>query len=127
MSHILLLEPNTLLAKTYTQMLVHAGFEVTHVTGAQEAITAADKHTPDGVVLELQLSAHSGIEFLHEFRSYNEWLTIPVVVNTLAAPPRLAQLELALRRDMGVQAILYKPHTSLQDLLRAVRDHLVPT
>lgn len=68
--HVLLIEPNTLLAATYRQALQHAGHEVRHVTGAQAAVMAADGRTPDVVVLELQLPQHSGLEFLHEFRSY---------------------------------------------------------
>jgi DNA-binding response OmpR family regulator len=107
-------------------MLAHAGFDVVHAAGAQEAITIADKRTPDIVIVEVQLPAHSGIEFLHEFRSYSEWLKVPIIVNTMAAPHRIIQLQEALERDMGVRTILYKPQTSLQDLLRAVREQLAP-
>src|SRR5690606_21603784 len=89
MSHVLLIEPNTLLADTYTQALTHAGHEVTHVTGAQAGIDAADKRQPDLVIVELQLPRHSGVEFLHEFRSYAEWLNVPVVVNTSLPPARI--------------------------------------
>ena len=126
MSHVLLLEPNTLLAEAYTKTLTHAGFDVTHVTSAQEAIDAADKRVPELVILELQLPAHSGVEFLHEFRSYSEWLDIPAIVNTLVSPSRLAVIGDSLRRDMGVQAVLYKPQASLHDLLRTVREQLAP-
>lgn len=124
MTYVLLLEPNTLLAKTYTQLFEHVGYAVGHATGAQEALAIADKRTPDVVVLELQLPMHSGVEFLHEFRSYSEWLKIPVVVNTLSPPSRLAALYVALQNDLGVTALLYKPQTSLQVLLRTMRQQL---
>lgn len=123
MSHILLIEPNTLLAKTYTQALSHAGHTVAHVTGAQAAIDAADKKMPDLVIVELQLPQHSGVEFLHEFRSYAEWIHIPVVVNTGLSPARMLLAKEPLRRDLGVKDILYKPRTSLQDLIRLAREH----
>ncbi len=123
MSNILLLEPNTLLAKTYTQALQHAGHIVTHVTGAQAAIDAADKYPPKLVIVELQLPQHSGVEFLHEFRSYAEWLNVPVIVNTSLPPARIMLAKKALTRDLGVREILYKPRTSLQDLVRLVREY----
>ena len=120
--HIVLLEPNTLLAQTYTTMLAAAGHTVAHAFTEQSAINAADTHTPDIVILELQLAAHSGVEFLHEFRSYPEWQDVPVVVQSNLAPAKLAAAEDGLRRDLGVRAILYKPRTTLQQLLRAVRE-----
>lgn len=122
MSHILLIEPNTILAALYTQTLVHVGFSATHVTGAQAAIHAADEQKPDVVVLELQLPEHSGLEFLHEFRSYAEWQMVPVVVHTVMQPGRL-NLQ-ALRKDFGVRVVLYKPKTTLEDLLRSVRQQV---
>ena len=123
MSHILLIEPNTLLAKSYTQALRHAGHTVAHVTGAQAAIDAADKQTPDVVIVEIQLPQHSGIEFLHEFRSYAEWIHIPVVVNTSLSSARMMLAKKALQRDLGVLGILYKPRTTLQDIVRVAREY----
>ncbi len=118
--HILLLEPNTVLADTYRQLFIKTGHTVAHSTSAQAAIHAADERRPDVVVLELQLPQHSGIEFLHEFRSYPEWQRLPVVVHTFVTPPKLAIAREALARDLHVYTMLYKPQTSLQDLLRAV-------
>lgn len=123
MSHILLIEPNTLLAESYTQALQHAGHTVTHVAGAQTGIDAADKQTPDIVVTELHLPGHSGIEFLHEFRSYAEWTKVPVVLNTVLTAVQLAPAVDALHRDLGIREVLYKPRTSLQDLVRVAREY----
>lgn len=126
MSHILLLEPNTLLAAAYNQALNHAGYEVVHVTGAQAAIQAADDRMPALVIIELQLPEHSGLEFLHEFRSYADWRGVPVIVHTVLNPGQLATARDALERDLGVKLLLYKPQTSLRDLLDAVRLHIMP-
>lgn len=125
MSHILLLEPNTLLAKTYTQALCHVGHSVMHASGAQVAVDAADKRLPDLVIVELQLPQHSGVEFLHEFRSYGEWLHTPVVINTVLSPVYIASVMTALTRDLGVSEILYKPRTTLQDIVRVARQYAV--
>jgi DNA-binding response OmpR family regulator len=123
MSHVLLIEPNTLLAKTYTQALQHAGHTVDHASGAQAAINAADKHTPDIVIVELQLPQHSGVEFLHEFRSYGEWSHVPVIVITALSPHTLAAAKKPLARDLDVREVLYKPRTTLQDIVRVAREY----
>ncbi len=124
MAHVLLLEPNTLLAQTYAAALECDNHSVTAVHDAQAGITAADEHTPDLIIVELQLSRHNGIEFLHELRSYYEWRSIPVIVHTTLAPPHLAAAGELLRTNLGVQAVLYKPQTSLAELLRVVRGQL---
>ncbi|HEY5667923.1 MAG TPA: response regulator [Candidatus Saccharimonadales bacterium] len=120
MAKVLLIEPDTALARTYVQALQHVGHHVTHVVTAQAAVQAADDDQPDLVLLELRLAAHDGVEFLHEFRSYVEWRHIPVVVNTHLDPASLAPVQEALARDFGVAACLYKPATSLRQLVSAV-------
>jgi len=119
--HILLLEPNTLIAKTYTHALSQAGHTVHHALSAQAAIDAADAAGPDLVIMELQLPAHGGVEFLHEFRSYSEWQHTPVIVNTVLAPTKIAGMRDILRQELGVATVLYKPQATIADLLKAVR------
>jgi len=124
MSNVLLIEPNVVLAGTYMQALQHAGYTAVHARGAQEAVDAADATRPDVVVLELQLSGHSGVEFLHEFRSYGEWQTVPVIVNTHLSAQAIAAVQPALNSELGVHMCLYKPRTSLQQLLGAINQTL---
>lgn len=126
MKTILYIEPNTVLAKLYKRGLEQEGYKVVCVAGAQAGIDAADEHAPDLVILELQLSKHSGLEFLHEFRSYPEWAAVPVIVNTVITPSRFAGKYEPLQRDLGIAAVLYKPKASLTELLNAVRKHLAP-
>lgn len=122
MSHVLLIEPDTVLARTYRQALEHAGHSVAVARGAQQALNVAGEQKPDLVVLELQLAGHGGIEFLHEFRSYGEWQDIPAAINTHVPAQTLTSVEDALRRDLGVQVLLYKPRTSLQRLISVVNE-----
>lgn len=124
MSNILLLEPDELLARTYAAAFEAAGHHVLRVMAAEGAILAADELTPDVVILEIQLAVHNGIEFLHEFRSYTDWGRIPVIVNTFLHPQSFEGLRPALYGDLGIRACLYKPHTSLQTLLRTVEKQL---
>ena len=124
MAQILLIEPDRLLAESYVQALQSAGHQVNAASGAQAAIMTADTATPDLVVLELQLVEHSGIEFLYEFRSYPDWQNIPVLVQTHVPPSEFADNWQLLEQELGVRAYLYKPRTSLRDLVSAVHEHL---
>jgi two-component system, OmpR family, phosphate regulon response regulator PhoB len=123
MAHILLIEPNALLARQYTEALESAGHSMSIHANAQEAILAADEQTPDIVILELTLAGHSGIEFLYEFRSYAEWQNVPVIINS-----RLRQHELKLSsqavKELNIAAILYKADAKLTRLIRVINKTL---
>lgn len=123
MSNILLVEPDAVLARTYTQALHHAGYSVTCAISAQGALHAAEAETPCLVILELQLPVHNGVAFLHEFRSYSEWESVPIVVISYLSLASLSHIKEVLVQDFGVCACLHKPRTSLQQLLKVVREH----
>jgi len=124
MSNILFIEPNTLLAQAYTKGLRRDGHIVNHVLGAQTGIHAADTQSPDLVILELELPGHNGVEFLHEFRSYMEWQEVPAILLTNLPPGRVGEPGDLAMQDLGIKAVLYKPKTTLQKLLRTVREQL---
>ncbi|HXR50354.1 MAG TPA: response regulator [Verrucomicrobiae bacterium] len=120
MAHILLIEPDRVLAEILARTLFMAGHQVTPCASAQSAIMAADQARPDVVILELQLIAHSGIEFLYEFRSYLDWQHIPVLVHTGVPLGEFAASRQLMKDELGIKAYLYKPSTSLKHLLRHV-------
>jgi len=117
--HVLLIEPDKLQADVYTQALQRNGHTVAHAVSAQGAVHLADEQTPDVAVLELQLPGHNGVEFLYEFRSYHEWLHVPVVVHSFVPPHELARAA-TLTKELGVVRTLYKPDTSLRILCAVV-------
>jgi two-component system phosphate regulon response regulator PhoB len=127
MAQILLIEPDRLLAESYVQALQSDGHRVNAASGAQAAIMTADATTPDLVVLELQLVKHSGIEFLYEFRSYPDWQSIPVLIQTHVPRSEFADNWQLLQQELGVKAYLYKPRTSLRELVSSVSEHLPVT
>lgn len=126
MAHILFIEPDRMLADTYREAAQVKGHTADICATAQEAVLCADQTTPDVVVLELQLVAHSGIEFLYEFRSYSDWQTVPVVVLTNVPSAEFAESWELLRDHLKVSAYHYKPHTSLHTLLRTIHDVTAP-
>jgi len=119
--NIILLEPDRVQAAIYKAALETDGHRVRHVVSAQDAVHAADTDMPDLVITELQLPRHNGVEFLYEFRSYAEWLHIPVVVYTFVPPHELKQASI-LTRELGVAQVLYKPETTLGQLVAVVRN-----
>lgn len=126
MAHIILIEPDKVLAESYRQALQGEGHSVTPCASAQAAIFAADQQQPDLVLLELQLIEHSGIEFLYEFRSYEEWQHVPVVILSQVPAGEFASNWQLLRDQLQVGAYFYKPHTSLSQLCGIAQRQLTP-
>jgi DNA-binding response OmpR family regulator len=124
MAQILLIEPDRVLAESYVLSLMHAGHEVQAAGSAQAAVMSADAIRPDLVILELQLVEHSGIEFLYEFRSYSDWQDVPVIIQSQVPPAEFADSWHLLQTELGVCEYLYKPRTSLLQLLKTVDGQL---
>ncbi len=124
MAHILLIEPDRILAETYRQTLEQAGHTVSVCAGAQAAVLAADQAKPDLVILELQLVEHSGIEFLYEFRSYPEWQNIPVLIHSQVPLSEFSDNQELLKNELNVANYLYKPQTSLKALIEEITNLL---
>ena len=120
MPNILLIEPDQVLADIYSQSMTKAGHKVMVRAGAQTAIMAADELKPDLVIIELQLVEHSGIEFLYEFRSYADWRGIPVIVHSHVPVNEFDGSHDLLKNELGVETYLYKPQTSLRQLIDAI-------
>lgn len=123
MIKVLFIEPDAALARTYSQALMHEGYKTAAVRGAEEALEEVEHFAPDLIVLELQLPRHSGVAFLHEFRSYSEWQNTPVLISTHLPPQFIDGIKNTLSTDLGVSAILYKPQTSLKGLIRSIGEH----
>jgi DNA-binding response OmpR family regulator len=122
MAQILLVEPDRLLARTYHDILTHQGHTVRICATAQGGVYCADEFRPDVVILELQLVAHSGVEFLYEFRSYPDWNDIPVIIHTNVPAGEFSGSWKLLRNHLGVTQYLYKPVTTLKKLVSTVHD-----
>lgn len=120
--HILLIEPDVLLAQTYQKSLQKQGFTVFVAYAGQEAIDVADQMPRiDCIVLEVQLPGLNGIAFLQELRSYDDFMDVPAIINSYMSPPRQDELEV-ITRTFGVRRWLYKPTTSLGQLTESIRE-----
>lgn len=109
------------MGQTSKRALETAGFDVTWKRTAQTGLDALDDALPALIVVELQLGIHNGIEFLYELYSYPEWQNVPIIVHTINAKAQDDIFQPTLRQ-LGVRSILYKPHTSTAQLVRAVKN-----
>jgi DNA-binding response OmpR family regulator len=117
---VIAIEPDTALAGTLRSYLTNLDFEVCAVSSAQEAIIESDQRRPDIIVLELAMPGHNGIEFLQEFRSYADWLGIPIIIYS-HIPREDTGLSDTAWQKYGVVEYLYKPTTSLERLVHVMR------
>lgn len=122
MKQLLIIEPDSILAAQYTDFFAD-DYEVRTVGTAQAAILAADKKSPDLVIVEPLLAGHSGIEFLYEFRSYAEWQHVPVIITSRVRGDALG-ISGAVRKQCGIAAVCYKPETGLHKLAHEVKKAL---
>lgn len=114
MANVLVVEPDKNLASILEKFLARS-FNVALCLESQKAISAADGAQPDIVVLELALPEHNGLAFLQEFKTYTDWIDIPVIVYS-HIPVEDTGLSLAEWKKQGVNAYLYKSTTSLATL-----------
>jgi len=117
--NVLIIEPDGILAKTYQRALSGSVDNVFIAQNAQKAISMIDEFKPSVIILELQLAGHSGIEFLHEFRSYEDWTNIKVIIHS-SVPRTSLNLESRIWKQLGIYKYLYKATTSLQQLVDTV-------
>lgn len=85
MKQILLVEPDRVKAEVY-QLTLQKYYDVYWARTSQGAVKALDSRHYDAVITEANLDLHSGVELLHEIRSYEDWLDIPVLI--LSALPK---------------------------------------
>lgn len=121
MKHVLVVDADASLRKLTKAAFERAGLSIATASSAERAIAHCEEQQPDVIVLDLQLRGHSGVELLHELRSYPEWQQIPVVLYTGVPKTALAGFEPAFTL-MGIQGYYYKPETTFRKLSETVLD-----
>ncbi|HEX5797033.1 MAG TPA: response regulator [Candidatus Saccharimonadales bacterium] len=116
---VLIIEPSADLASVLTAAFERKGLRAASAHTAQEGIAMADKRPPRMIVMELIMPNHNGVEFIHEFRSYPEWMRVPIIIYSHLAPGEL-DLPPHKLEEIGIRGHFYKPNTSLAELVGAV-------
>lgn len=118
MTQLLLIESDHVIAQSVMSFMSQQGVDVSITSSALEAIQICDSTLPDVIVVDSALTGHSGVEFLHEFRSYHDWSHVPILLWSMQ---RLSTRQVYALQQLGVNDVLYKPKTSLAILLSHVQ------
>lgn len=120
---VLIIEPDLILAKESKKAFEKVGLKVELCSNAQGAINIIDNNKPAAVLLELQLAGHSGIEFLHEFRSYEDWTSVSVFIYS-SVPKYSFGVDEKTWEHLGIERYLHKSEVPLSRLVGIVKSKL---
>jgi two-component system KDP operon response regulator KdpE len=113
MTHVLVVEDESALARALAVNLRARGMEVTIAATGRAALDAVARRRPDVVILDLGLPDLDGVEVLHGIRGWNE---VPIIV--LSARNTGAEKVAAL--DAGADDYVTKPF-EMNELLARIR------
>lgn len=123
---ILILETDNILAANLCKLLRIAGHETDWQVDPQESILSIDNQPVDLVITDLVLAGRSGIEFLYEFRSYPDWVDVPVIIYSSVPAAEVGQSARGFEH-IDIRSYLYKPATSPAELVGYINANLVPS
>ena len=115
---ILVVEDNEKNMKLFRDVLVATGYQTLEATTAGEAVDLATEHTPDLVLMDIQLPDFDGVQALHRLREDVRTATIPVLALTAQAMRGDRERFLAA----GFDGYVSKP-VNVRDLIGTVRQH----
>jgi two-component system, cell cycle response regulator DivK len=79
---ILIVDDNEKNVKLARDVLRFAGFQTLAATSGEEAITLAQEHTPDVILMDIRLPGMDGMEAVGHLKSSAGTATIPVIALT---------------------------------------------
>lgn len=115
---ILVVEDNAKNMKLFREVLVATGYETLEATTGGEAVDMASEHTPDLVLMDIQMPDIDGVEALRRLRADDRTASIPVVALTAQAMQGDRERFLAA----GFDGYVSKP-VNVRDLIGTVREH----
>jgi CheY-like chemotaxis protein len=115
---ILVVEDNELNMKLFRDVLIATGYRTLEATTGGEAVDMASEHTPDLVLMDIQLPDLDGVQALHRLRANVRTATIPVLALTAQAMQGDRERFLA----EGFDGYVSKP-VNVRELLGIVRQH----
>ena len=115
---VLVVEDNEKNMKLFCDVLVATGFRTLKATTGGEAIELAFEHTPDLVLMDIQLPDLDGVQALRRLRADARTATIPVLALTAQAMRGDRERFLA----EGFDGYVSKP-VNVRELIGIVREH----
>jgi CheY-like chemotaxis protein len=114
---VLVVEDNERNMKLFRDVLDACGYRTIEATTGSEAVAMASEHTPDLVLMDIQLPDLDGVQALHRLRADPSTATIPIVALTAQAMHGDRERFLA----EGFDGYMSKP-VNVRDLIRLVRE-----
>lgn len=117
---ILLVEDDTALASVYKSRLELEGFEVSHVSNGEAALSIAIEFKPDLIVLDAMMPKINGFDVLDILRNTPETTNVHVIMLTALSQP--SDKERA--KKLGADDYLVKSQVVISDVVERIRHHL---
>lgn len=93
---ILVADDDRVTLETLAAQLRGAGFQVTMAMDAMQAFMAAQRSSPDAVLLDIQMPGGTGFDTLKRLRSSTKTQAIPVIAMSALKDPETGKRALAL-------------------------------
>ena len=117
---VLVVEDNELILGFVNKTVSDAGFKVTSVTNAEDALKSIQEHKPDIILLDIILPGMDGLEFLKTVRKDGELKNIPVVIiSNLSGRDDVDKGML-----MGANSYLIKSNILPEDVIKKINEVL---
>lgn len=114
---ILVCDDNELLVELLSFRLENKGYRVLIARDGAEAVTLAEQHLPDAIILDTMMPVMDGQLVLRRLRSQAETAAIPVIMLTA----RKQQRDIVDAFDLGANDYLVKPFIPEELMTRLAR------
>ena len=121
MSQILVIDDSAVTRTCLGKLLERRGYEVNLAPNGKEAWIMLYSGVPDLIVLDLMMPQMDGITFLRMLRHNHHWNEIPVIILTGHSDEEQLLRE---ARSLGVQDVVLKGESSMEQVLMGVRECL---
>lgn len=121
MKKILFVEDESVLQKTFGEVLTKRGYKVVSALDGEIGLRLAKTELPDLILLDLVLPKLNGFEVLKELKDDTETRAIPVII--LTNLEGVNDVDKAI--GLGATTYLVKTNYSLQELVEKVKQALV--
>ena len=119
---MLVVDDSLTVRKFTTRLLAREGFAVTTARDGVEALKVLGDHTPDAILLDIEMPRMDGFEFTRTIKADSRHSHIPIIMIT----SRTAEKHRSMARELGVDLYLGKPFQE-EELLRNLREMLALT
>jgi chemosensory pili system protein ChpA (sensor histidine kinase/response regulator) len=116
---VMVVDDSLTVRKFTTRLLTREGFEVITARDGVDALKLLSDHTPDAILLDIEMPRMDGFEFAKTMKSDAKRAQIPIIMIT----SRTADKHRNRAAELGVDGFLGKPYQE-EELLQALRDRI---